>query len=190
MTGSALFNAGPGSRPRRELVPGAVHVPSWLTTGQQRWITERFDEWVRGPVPIRAAKVRGHEMSVRSAATASRFATVTSTVPAAPAGAVAAIVVGVSTMKLVAGVEPKFTAVTLVKPERLPASRPPRRDLRLLAAAAGAHPGGWAASCSSSARRISSASSVITAYKPGSAQPPCRMATMEMPSDVRCAANS
>ena len=66
MTGSALFNAGPGSLPRRELVPGAVHVPSWLTTGQQRWITERFDEWVRGPVPIRAAKVRGHEMSVRT----------------------------------------------------------------------------------------------------------------------------
>jgi alkylated DNA repair protein (DNA oxidative demethylase) len=64
MTGSALFNAGPGSRPRRELVPGAVHVPAWLTTGQQRWITERFDEWACGPVPIRAAKVRGHEMSV------------------------------------------------------------------------------------------------------------------------------
>jgi hypothetical protein len=36
MTGSALFNAGPGSRPRRELVPGAVHMPSWLTTGQQQ----------------------------------------------------------------------------------------------------------------------------------------------------------
>jgi hypothetical protein len=34
MTGSALFNAGPGSRPRRELVPGAVHVPAWLTTGR------------------------------------------------------------------------------------------------------------------------------------------------------------
>ena len=66
MTGSALFDAGPGGRPRRELVPGAVHVPSWLTTGQQRWITERFDEWARGPVPVRAAKVRGHEMSVRT----------------------------------------------------------------------------------------------------------------------------
>jgi hypothetical protein len=44
MTGSALFNAGPGSRPRCEGVPGAVHVPSWLTTGQQRWITGRFEE--------------------------------------------------------------------------------------------------------------------------------------------------
>ena len=55
MTGGVLFNAGPGSRPRRELVPGAVHVPSWLTTGQQRWITERFDDWARGPVPARFA---------------------------------------------------------------------------------------------------------------------------------------
>lgn len=66
MTGSALFSAGPGVRPRRELVPGAVHVPSWLTIEEQRWITGRFEEWARGPVPIRAAKVRGHEMSVRT----------------------------------------------------------------------------------------------------------------------------
>jgi DNA oxidative demethylase len=66
MTGSALFSAGPGARPRRELVPGAVHVPSWLTIEEQRWIAERFEEWARGPVPIRAAKVRGHEMSVRT----------------------------------------------------------------------------------------------------------------------------
>jgi alkylated DNA repair protein (DNA oxidative demethylase) len=39
-------------------------VPGWLTLEQQRWIVARFQEWVRGPVPIRAAKVRGHEMSV------------------------------------------------------------------------------------------------------------------------------
>jgi len=43
-----------------------VHVPSWLTAGQQRWIACRFREWIRGPVPIRAARVRGHEMSVRT----------------------------------------------------------------------------------------------------------------------------
>ncbi|HEX7164012.1 MAG TPA: alpha-ketoglutarate-dependent dioxygenase AlkB [Trebonia sp.] len=66
MTGSALFSVGPGRRPRRELVPGAVHVPSWLTIEEQRWLAGRFEEWARGPVPVRAAKVRGHEMSVRT----------------------------------------------------------------------------------------------------------------------------
>ncbi|MFI5084917.1 MAG: alpha-ketoglutarate-dependent dioxygenase AlkB family protein [Actinomycetales bacterium] len=53
-------------RQRRELSPGAVHVPGWLTLEQQRWITGRFREWAAGPVPLRAATVRGHEMSVRT----------------------------------------------------------------------------------------------------------------------------
>lgn len=53
-------------RPRREISPGATHLPGWLTLPQQRWLTDRFREWVAGPVPIRAAKVRGHEMSVRT----------------------------------------------------------------------------------------------------------------------------
>jgi DNA oxidative demethylase len=66
MTAGALFGISLGDRPRRELVPGAVHVPSWLTSGQQQWIVGRFREWARGPVPVRAAKVRGHEMSVRT----------------------------------------------------------------------------------------------------------------------------
>jgi len=51
---------------RRELTPGAVFVPGWLTLGQQRWITDRFREWSNGPVPLRPAKVRGHEMSVKT----------------------------------------------------------------------------------------------------------------------------
>ncbi len=51
---------------RRELAPGATHVPAWLTLEHQRWIVDRFREWASGPVPIRAAKVRGHEMSVRT----------------------------------------------------------------------------------------------------------------------------
>jgi DNA oxidative demethylase len=63
---AALFDFDPGERSRRELAPGAVQVPSWLTADQQRWIVGRFREWTRGPVPIRAAKVRGHEMSVRT----------------------------------------------------------------------------------------------------------------------------
>jgi len=66
MTARALFDISPDDRPRRELAPGAVHVPSWLTAGQQRWIVGRFREWARGPVPIRAAKVGGHEMSVQT----------------------------------------------------------------------------------------------------------------------------
>ena len=66
MTASTLFEIGPGGRPRRELVPGAVHVPSWLMPGQQRWIAGRFHEWTWGPVPIRAARVRGHEMSAQT----------------------------------------------------------------------------------------------------------------------------
>lgn len=46
--------------------PGAVLVPGWLTLEQQKWIVGQFREWARGPVPIRAAKVRGHEMTVRT----------------------------------------------------------------------------------------------------------------------------
>lgn len=66
MTAADRPGTGPGGQPRRELAPGTVHVPSWLTPGQQRWIAGRFYEWTRGPVPIRAATVRGHEMSVQA----------------------------------------------------------------------------------------------------------------------------
>ncbi|SDB96421.1 alkylated DNA repair protein (DNA oxidative demethylase) [Raineyella antarctica] len=61
-----LFGAEPIDRPRRELAPGAVWVPGWLTFEQQAWIVARFHDWLAGPVPIRAAKVRGHEMSVQT----------------------------------------------------------------------------------------------------------------------------
>jgi alkylated DNA repair protein (DNA oxidative demethylase) len=63
---SALFGDDFLDRRRRELAPGAVFVPGWLTLGQQRWLVDRFREWADGPVPIRAAKVRGHEMSVKT----------------------------------------------------------------------------------------------------------------------------
>jgi len=58
-----LFTPAPA---RREIAPGAVHVPSWLTEEQQRWLAARFCEWAAGPVPIRAAMVRGHQMSVKT----------------------------------------------------------------------------------------------------------------------------
>jgi alkylated DNA repair protein (DNA oxidative demethylase) len=41
-------------------------MPGWLTLQQQAWIVARFHEWTQGLVPIRAAKVRGHEMSVKT----------------------------------------------------------------------------------------------------------------------------
>jgi len=49
-----------------ELAAGALHVPSWLTRAQQQWILGRFGEWASGPVPVRAAWVRGREMPVRT----------------------------------------------------------------------------------------------------------------------------
>ncbi|WP_433216443.1 alpha-ketoglutarate-dependent dioxygenase AlkB family protein [Microtetraspora malaysiensis] len=63
---STLFGDDLVARPRRELAPGAVWVPGWLTPVQQAWIVARFHEWTRGPVPLRAAMVGGHEMSVKT----------------------------------------------------------------------------------------------------------------------------
>ena len=63
---STLFGDDMIDRPAPELPEGAHYVPGWLTPEQQRWIVARFHEWTDGPVPIRAAKVRGHEMSVRT----------------------------------------------------------------------------------------------------------------------------
>lgn len=63
---STLFESDFIERPRRQLSDGATHVPGWLTLAQQRWIVDRFRDWSAGPVPIRAAKVHGHEMSVRT----------------------------------------------------------------------------------------------------------------------------
>jgi DNA oxidative demethylase len=55
-------DAGP-----REIAPGAVHVPGWLSLEQQQWIVARFEEWTQGPVPLRAAVLPGgHPMSVRT----------------------------------------------------------------------------------------------------------------------------
>jgi DNA oxidative demethylase len=58
---SGLFD-----RPPIELAPGAHWVPGWLTLDQQAWLVRQFHEWASGPVPIRGAKVRGHEMSVKT----------------------------------------------------------------------------------------------------------------------------
>lgn len=62
MTG--LFT--PNSGERRQIAPGAVIMPGWLSLSQQRWLVTQFHCWAAGPVPIRAASVRGHTMSVRT----------------------------------------------------------------------------------------------------------------------------
>jgi len=61
-----LFGDDLLARPRREVAPGAVHVPGWLALEQQAWIVDRFREWAAGPVPARAARIGGHPMSVRT----------------------------------------------------------------------------------------------------------------------------
>ncbi|CAD6008077.1 alpha-ketoglutarate-dependent dioxygenase AlkB [Agreia sp. COWG] len=61
-----LFDDSFTERPRRELAPGAVHVPGFLNLEQQAWIADRFRQWAAGPVPPHAPTVRGHEMSVRT----------------------------------------------------------------------------------------------------------------------------
>lgn len=62
----ALFGDDLLKRPRREVAPGAVWVPGFLTSSQQSWLVARFHEWAVGPVPPRSAKIRGHEMSVKT----------------------------------------------------------------------------------------------------------------------------
>ncbi|MGW7270939.1 alpha-ketoglutarate-dependent dioxygenase AlkB family protein [Streptomyces sp. NPDC054864] len=54
-------------RPIREIAPGAVHVPEWLTLDQQRELVTACREWATGPVPIRHTELpRGGVMSVRT----------------------------------------------------------------------------------------------------------------------------
>jgi alkylated DNA repair protein (DNA oxidative demethylase) len=54
-------------RERREIAPGAVHVPDWLSTEQQRDIVNACRAWAVAPVPMRAARLpTGHRMSVRT----------------------------------------------------------------------------------------------------------------------------
>lgn len=54
------------SREPHQIAPGAIHVPGWLAPGEQRQLVAEFERWAAGPVPIRAATVRGHSMSVRT----------------------------------------------------------------------------------------------------------------------------
>ncbi len=55
------------SRERREVAPGAVHLPGRLGMDWQRELVTACRRWARGPVPMRAAVLPGgHPMSVRT----------------------------------------------------------------------------------------------------------------------------
>ncbi|MDO9377215.1 MAG: alpha-ketoglutarate-dependent dioxygenase AlkB [Nocardioidaceae bacterium] len=46
-------------RERREVAPGAVHVPDWLDADEQRRLVEACRGWARGPSPMRAPRTPG-----------------------------------------------------------------------------------------------------------------------------------
>lgn len=62
--------AGPGGAagaPRREIAPGAIHVPGWLPLARQRELVTACRGWAQGPAPIRHTKLpRGGVMSVQT----------------------------------------------------------------------------------------------------------------------------
>ncbi|WP_258177165.1 alpha-ketoglutarate-dependent dioxygenase AlkB family protein [Streptomyces solincola] len=64
MTDDALFSV---ARERREVAPGAVHLPGWLAAERRRHLVEACRDWARGPVPMRhTALPGGGVMSVRT----------------------------------------------------------------------------------------------------------------------------
>ena len=55
------------SRPRTELVPGAVYIPGWLDLDAQRRLTEACQEWAAPPAGLRTTRLpSGGVMSVRT----------------------------------------------------------------------------------------------------------------------------
>lgn len=54
-------------RDRRQIAPGAVHVPDWLELDEQRMLVDASREWAQPPAGMRAARLPGGGvMSVRS----------------------------------------------------------------------------------------------------------------------------
>lgn len=53
-------------RMRQEVAPGAVHLPGWLTTDEQRRLVTAWRVWAAGPAPMRALRLPGgRTMSVQ-----------------------------------------------------------------------------------------------------------------------------
>jgi alkylated DNA repair protein (DNA oxidative demethylase) len=63
---SLLFSEASLPRPARELSPGAVHIPGFLTVEQQAWIVRQYLSWRHGPVPAHHPLIGQHPMSVQS----------------------------------------------------------------------------------------------------------------------------
>ncbi|MFJ9690581.1 alpha-ketoglutarate-dependent dioxygenase AlkB family protein [Kitasatospora sp. NPDC101183] len=62
-----LFGPPHAAYERREIAPGAVHLPGWLTPGEQRDLVTACRAWAAGPVPIRRTRLpRGGVMSVQT----------------------------------------------------------------------------------------------------------------------------
>ncbi|WP_377268577.1 alpha-ketoglutarate-dependent dioxygenase AlkB family protein [Peterkaempfera sp. SMS 1(5)a] len=60
-----LFDPAGGQR--REVAPGAVHLPGWLPAEQQRELVDACRGWAAGPVPMRHTRLpRGGVMSVQT----------------------------------------------------------------------------------------------------------------------------
>src|SRR5579859_7451785 len=54
-------------RERAEVAPGAVHIPGWLSLGEQRGLVEACREWARPPAGMRATRLpSGGVMSVQT----------------------------------------------------------------------------------------------------------------------------
>jgi DNA oxidative demethylase len=55
------------ARPRREVLPGVVHIPGWLDLPAQRALVMDFRQWALPPAGLRHPRVpTGHLMSVQS----------------------------------------------------------------------------------------------------------------------------
>ena len=53
-------------RERREIAPGAIHVPGWLSVQEQRALIASCEAWSRPPAPFRSIRVRNGVMSVKT----------------------------------------------------------------------------------------------------------------------------
>lgn len=60
-----LFSDDAFDREPREVVPGVMHLPGWLTPRSQSWLARQWDDWGRGPIPPHSPLINGHPMSVR-----------------------------------------------------------------------------------------------------------------------------
>src|SRR5437868_4177650 len=65
--GQLDLGLGEPPRDRREVLPGAIHIPDWLDLGAQRALVDEFRVWAAPPAGLRHPRVpSGHLMTVQS----------------------------------------------------------------------------------------------------------------------------